>query len=33
MRHRRIDEGRITGIVEAVLWNKLNYNEQLDSSK
>tara|TARA_S200000501_G_scaffold56493_1_gene46683 strand:- start:496 stop:597 length:102 start_codon:yes stop_codon:yes gene_type:complete len=33
MQHRRIDEGRTTGIVEAVLWNNLNSNTQQDLSK
>jgi len=33
LRHRRIDEGRTTGFVEAVLWNNLNFNEQQGSSK
>tara|TARA_B100000073_G_C23494015_1_gene476946 strand:- start:177 stop:461 length:285 start_codon:yes stop_codon:yes gene_type:complete len=32
-RQRRIHEGRIIGIVEAVLWNNRNFNEQRDSLK
>ena len=33
LQHRRIHEGRITGVVEAVLWNNQNFNERQDSSK
>jgi|TARA_Y100000766_G_C18380277_1_gene353103 hypothetical protein len=33
MHHRRIHEGRTTGIVEAVFWNNQNFNEQHGSLK
>tara|TARA_B100000035_G_scaffold210318_1_gene180042 strand:+ start:465 stop:566 length:102 start_codon:yes stop_codon:yes gene_type:complete len=33
LQHRRIHEGRTTGVDEAVLWNNLNFNEQHDSLK